>query len=279
MEDQAQQKKVLFGVRPDVAMFEEIQQINDNLKALVDKELPETTIPDFPAEITVNIPGVATLIGPKGDTGDQGETGKDGKNGLDGKNGRDGEDAYIDMPALVSQASALTEERLKPFIPPIVALDDGDRIIEKINGSDEQIDRERIKGINELEKSVNDKISSIPRGGGWGAHPLQVNDGSTVVDKNTRFINFGSNLTATRSADGIVTVNASGGGGSGFQQPTSGAVDGSNKIFVWATAPNSIIVDQGRGMQKVSSDTTVNWTGTTTTTLKNAPQFDIFSTA
>lgn len=277
MEDQAQQKKVLFGVRPDVAMFEEIQQINDNLKALVEKELPETTIPEFPAEITVNIPGVATLIGPKGDTGDQGETGKDGKNGLDGKNGRDGADAYIDMPALVSQASALTEERLKPFIPPIVALDDGDRIIEKINGSDEQIDRQRIKGIDDLEKSFSDKINLIPRGGG-GGHSIQVNDGNTIVDKNVRFINFGTNLTASRSPDGVVTVNASGGSSSGFQTPT-GTVDGSNKTFVFLTAPSAISVDTGRIIQKVSSDGTVNWTGTTTVILTIAPTFDIIGIA
>lgn len=66
---------------------------------------------------------------------------------------------------------------------------------------------------------------------------------------------------------------------SGFQQPTSGAVNGSNATFVWASAPNVIVVDQGRTMQQVSSDGTVNWTGTTTTVLTIAPNFDIFATA
>ncbi len=65
---------------------------------------------------------------------------------------------------------------------------------------------------------------------------------------------------------------------SGFQQPTSGTVDGSNAVFVWATAPNVISVD-GVPKQKVSSDTTVNWTGTTTTTLSVAPTFDVFAIA
>lgn len=75
-----------------------------------------------------------------------------------------------------------------------------------------------------------------------------------------------------------------GGGGSGsssttgFQVPT-GTVDGSNKVFVFTTAPNAITVDGGRSMQKVSSDGTVNWTGTTTVTLSVAPTFDVFSTA
>lgn len=68
-------------------------------------------------------------------------------------------------------------------------------------------------------------------------------------------------------------------GSTGFQQPTSGTVNGVNAVFVWATAPSVIVVDQGRPMQKVSSDGTINWTGTTTTTLAVAPNFDIFASA
>lgn len=66
----------------------------------------------------------------------------------------------------------------------------------------------------------------------------------------------------------------------GFQQPTSGTVkgDGSQRTFVWATAPNAIAVD-GAVIQKVSSDGTVNWTGTTTTILTIGPTFDIFGLA
>lgn len=58
--------------------------------------------------------------------------------------------------------------------------------------------------------------------------------------------------------------------------PTSGSVNGVNTVFVFTTAPSAICVDQGRFMQKVSSDGTVNWTGTTTVTLSVAPIFDIF---
>ncbi len=69
-----------------------------------------------------------------------------------------------------------------------------------------------------------------------------------------------------------------GGGSTGFQQPT-GTVNGTNTVFVFTTAPKVISVDQGRVMQKVSSDGTVNWTGTTTVTLTIAPTFDIFGIA
>lgn len=51
--------------------------------------------------------------------------------------------------------------------------------------------------------------------------------------------------------------------------------DGSRVEFTFTTAPVEITVDQGRSMQKVSSDGTVNWTGTTVVTLAIAPIFDI----
>lgn len=68
------------------------------------------------------------------------------------------------------------------------------------------------------------------------------------------------------------------GGGTGTaKSPTSGAVNGTNQTFVFSTAPSLISVDQGRFMQKVSSDGSVNWTGTTTVVLTVAPTFDIFA--
>lgn len=71
----------------------------------------------------------------------------------------------------------------------------------------------------------------------------------------------------------------SGGISSGYQAPTAGAVNGTNNVFTWATAPNVIVLDNGNAMNKVSSDGTVNWTGTMTTTLNQAPNFNIYATA
>lgn len=73
-------------------------------------------------------------------------------------------------------------------------------------------------------------------------------------------------------------VNVSTGSAGGYQQPLTGAVNGTNATYTWTIAPNVIVVDQGREMQKVSSDGTTNWTGTTTTVLSVAPNFDIFAT-
>ena len=91
-------------------------------------------------------------------------------------------------------------------------------------------------------------------------------------------VEAGTNITITE-VDGRKRINSTGGSGGGFQVPLSGAVDGNNVTFVWATAPNVIVTDQGKAMQKVSSDGTVNWTGTTTTVLTVAPTSDIYATA
>jgi hypothetical protein len=79
------------------------------------------------------------------------------------------------------------------------------------------------------------------------------------------------------SVTGRLLVDSNGGASVGFQTPT-GTVNGSNTVFVFAAAPNVISID-GVTKQKVSSDTTINWTGTTTITLAIAPNFDIFGIA
>lgn len=75
----------------------------------------------------------------------------------------------------------------------------------------------------------------------------------------------------------ILVKVVGGGGGSGFQIPT-GTVDGSNKTFVFTTAPNAIVLD-GTTLQQTEQDGTTNWTGTTTITLLVAPQNSIFAVA
>lgn len=67
------------------------------------------------------------------------------------------------------------------------------------------------------------------------------------------------------------------GSSQGYQAPLSGGLSGTN---TWTTAPNVLIID-GKPTQKLQTDGTVMWTGTTTTTLTNAPlpTFDIFASA
>lgn len=72
-------------------------------------------------------------------------------------------------------------------------------------------------------------------------------------------------------------VNSTGGGsGSVTVLVPTGTVNGVNQTFVFSSAPNVIVLDNGNTMNKVSSDGTVNWTGTTTVVLNQAPNFNIF---
>ena len=72
------------------------------------------------------------------------------------------------------------------------------------------------------------------------------------------------------------TVYKTTGGGSAYQYPLSGTVNGTNTVFTWAIAPNGIEVD-GAGYQKSEQGGTANWSGTTTTILLVAPTQSVFA--
>lgn len=184
--------------------------------------------------------------------------GKDGRTPLkgidymDGEDGRDGEDGKTP-----------TQEELLAIITPLIP---------KVkDGKDAEAD---------IDAIVAQVLAKVPKGNGrvgWGAHPLLIkNSSGTAIDKVARIIKFGTNLTTTRSPDGVVTVSASGGSGSGYQAPLTGGLTGTN---TWTTAPNIIVVDQGRAMQKTNTDGSANWTGTTTTVLTIKPIFDVYGAA
>lgn len=150
--------------------------------------------------------GIQVIQGIQGVKGEKGELGIQGIQGEPGLDGKDGE------PGKDATAETLSEDlRLS---------------------------------LGDIEKRLEEVSKRPQQRAGWGAHPLVVTDGSTVVDKVTRRINFGTNLTASRSADGIVTVNASGGAGSAltYEAPT-GTVDDANLAFTVSNAPLFIIVN------------------------------------
>ena len=117
-------------------------------------------------------------------------------------------------------------------------------------------------GIKKLEDDFK-RIASMPHGrAGWGAHPLLIqNSSGTVIDKIARIIKFSTNLTTTRSLDGVVTVTAS--GGSGFTTLT--ATETPNGVltvytFSGASAQPSYLVVDNLWMKATSKSGTVNWT-------------------
>lgn len=68
-------------------------------------------------------------------------------------------------------------------------------------------------------------------------------------------------------------VNTSTGGSSGYQAPLSGGLSGTN---TWTTAPKVIVIDNVP-KQQTNTDGTQNWSGTTTTILALAPNYDIYA--
>ncbi len=128
--------------------------------------------------------------------------------------------------------------------------------------------------INKVS-NLSDRINNLSTTG--GGHTIQ--DEGTPLTQRTNLNFKGAGVTVTDDlANNATIVTVSTSAGAGYQQPTSGAIDGSNTVFAFATAPNAIVVD-GVSLQKVAADTTVNWTGTTTITLSVAPNFDIYGVA
>jgi len=85
-------------------------------------------------------------------------------------------------------------------------------------------------------------------------------------------VKAGSGVAITSDANGAKIISFS--SSSGFQRPLTGALN--QGTFTWTTAPNVIVVD-GVPRQKLQTDGTQNWTGTTTTVLSIWPTFDVFS--
>lgn len=213
------------------------------------------------------ITGEEGPLGPKGDRGEKGEQGEQGERGFPGEEGRPGKDGKDGESAPSIEPEEIT----------------GKQVIDKINkNKTAKISKAKIEGLEEIE---NKSASTEKRLQNWislgGSRQTIIQSNGTNISTGATTINFTNGTLAVPSGNDGSTINytaPSGGGGSGFQAPT-GTVDGSNKVFVFVSAPKVVVVDQGRAMQKTSSDGTANWTGTTTITLTVAPTFDIYATA
>lgn len=113
-------------------------------------------------------------------------------------------------------------------------------------------------------------------GGGGSGSPLTVTDGITPV-VNVTTINFTTGATVSNGGGGTANVAAGGTGSFAVLVPT-GTIDGANRTFTFSTQPQVVVLDNATVMNKVNKapDSTVNWTGTTTITLNQAPTFNIY---
>lgn len=137
--------------------------------------------------------------------------------------------------------------------------------------------------ILSLEKALSNRINGIQNHGGGNANRnIAINGNTSVLSRYTDInLKAGSNVTLTYATNQTtkytdITISATGGGGSFSVQVPTGTVNGVNRSFTFATEPQIIALDNMNVMNKVSSDGTVNWTGTTSVTLTQAPSFNIF---
>lgn len=165
-----------------------------------------------------------------------------------GPAGENGKDAEVDLEALIQEV-----------VGRIPVPKDGTDGKDGVNGKDAEEQKVMERIITKIQKE-------------------KVIDVSHIRNAESFIFNTQNKKMKVKFEELMSGIGKSTGGTSGFQVPT-GTVNGTNQVFVWTTAPNVIVVDQGRAMQRVSSDGTINWTIVgTTTTLAVAPTFDIYAT-
>lgn len=171
------------------------------------------------------------IVGPKGNKGDRGDKGERGDSitgpqGERGEKGPKGDSIVGPKGDKGDTGESIVGPEGKEGSP-----DTPEQVIEKINGAEGLIKKERVEGLDEIEKRVNKRIDSIPRGVGnrsYGAsvkfHDLSSKtDGTTktfTVPKNISGIVIGSDfptilmenngftLNSTRTTLTLTTTNA-----------------------------------------------------------------------
>lgn len=233
MNNEKKLKKLgLFAQNKDLALFDEMQAINDNLKSIADKNIPEVVIPEFPTDLNVSIKNIPTgpAVLPIVETILGALKGKDGKDGLPGKNGLPGKDGANGLNG--ADGESITGDPGKDGSP-----DTPEQVRDKLETltEDERLDMSAIKGIDQIVSDLKGSNKQVRVG--WGAHPLVIQNGGVVVDKVTRVINFvGAGINSVvRTASGVVNVTISGiSGATVYTETPSGLINGSNVTYTTA---------------------------------------------
>lgn len=170
---------------------------------------------------------------------------KDGYTPKKGVDYNDGKDANVDeITRRVSLLMPLAKQGMQGDAGKDGSPDTGEEIAQKLNTLEDVVDQKVIKGLGKWQKMVMRMIKESIK----------------------PYLHGGGSSTSTST-------------GSGYQLTTSGTVNGTNKVFAFATAPNAIVVDTVPMKRLQADGVTANWTGTTTITLTVAPNDVIFGIA
>lgn len=98
---------------------------------------------------------------------------------------------------------------------------------------------------------------------------IQDEGGDVSVFDTLNFV--GAGVSASNAGGGVATISIPGGASSfTVLTPSSGFVNSSNLVFVFASAPTYILAD-GVFLQKLDANGIPQWSGTTTVTMVNPP--------
>ena len=255
-------KLALFEKDKNLGIFAELQDVNENIKAISDTlkeatEKTDTPTVEFPKTIEATFGGVSlvTIKGDKGEKGEKGEIGITGTNGLngkdgkDGKNGVDGEDGGNGKDGK-DGTNGKDGKDGKDGSP-----DTSDQIIEKVNSSKKIIKKERVEGLEQaILNSSAFGGNTTPFFNGYRAKNLNIVGG-----------------TATQSGD---TVNVTIPSGSGDVVGPASAING-NVVFFDGTT-GKLIKDSGLALSGTNtgdqtiSDATLSTSDITTNNFTTA---------
>ena len=196
-----------FNLDPELAIFDELQDINDNVD-----ELAETLD-------KVDFDKLKAIKGEKGDKGERGEKGDKGKDGLNGKDGKDGRNGYDGRDGLDGDNGKNGKDGVDGKDGKDGSPDTPKDIVKKLESlnNEQRLDVSAIKNLEPLLTRINQTQSKESRGGYSGsANPFDILSSGSLVGKNIKSINFtGSGVSSVTNNNGdIVASFSSAGGGS-----------------------------------------------------------------
>jgi hypothetical protein len=198
--------------------------------------------------------------GDKGDKGDRGERGFSGLNGKDGRDGRDGKDGKDGKDGRDGNDGSIKE--LSP--------DEIRNSLELLQG-DERLDKSAIKGLEEIEKTIETKIETAKEVrvvGGLSGIYLFIDGKKYGLNKNINFI-AGDGITLAYNKSGNRTdITISNSSVSGTILTATGTIDDDNKDFTFTSKP-SIIVINGASYRETGG--AITWTWDTLTATLSVP--------
>lgn len=141
-----------------------------------------------------------------------------------------------------------------------------DQVIEKINKAKRGINPARVSGLLAIISTV-DQIGKNPQGliqnVGGGLPTVFLSNGVRINDYVTE-INFSTNITPVYAGNGRITLTATGGGGTTYQETPSGVIDSANVTYTTTNTITTVLnfAIDGQYLHPTSDYT---FTGTTIT--------------